>query len=242
MNSGRSLPCKLCGQPAEVKFGLPHTKLSGRPIPDEADDCWFFECSACKFLFTDALDMDDHTRIYDDTYWNTQDTDWYGRVTEAMRLVLLANELLHKRSYELEILDFGCGMGTFVESGRKSLNMQVWGTDIIRPKFGLEWYLAELGDKKFDVITACEVIEHLPDPRKVFDTIRAHLKTPGVFAFQTAQWDPASVGRDWWYLGPQNGHVSHYSREGLDYVFHAMNGNGRRMWNNYPGVQAWMFD
>jgi Methyltransferase domain len=236
-----SRPCKLCGSKAEFKFGLPRNKEAGGPIPDEPDDCPYFQCTSCFFLFTDAIDTEDHTKLYDETYWNTQDPAWYGRVTETLRLVLLANELLRRPGADLEILDFGCGMGSFVESGNKSLNMKVWGTDIIQPKLGQEWFLPDLKERRFDLITACEVIEHLPDPRNTFAYIRSHLKSPGVFAFQTAYWDPEILGRDWWYLGPHNGHISLYSAKSFDYVFRAMKGADRRLWNNYPGVQAWIF-
>lgn len=233
--------CKLCGSPSTLRFGLPHNKRAGHPIPDEPDDCWYYQCDACDFLFTPALDADDHTEIYDETYWNNQDPDWYGRVTETFRLVAMANELLHKRIDQLEILDFGCGMGAFLDMGHRSLNINVWGTDIIPPKFGRDWYLPDLGDRKFDVITACEVIEHLPNPRAIFDLIRSHLKSPGVFAFQTALWDPNVLDRTWWYLGPHNGHISLYSQRGFDHVFSEMGGVDRRMWSDYAGCQAWLF-
>jgi SAM-dependent methyltransferase len=153
----------------------------------------------------------------------------------------MGNELLKKRIDQFDILDFGCGIGGFVEMGRSSLAIKVWGTDIVPPKVGKEWFLPDLGDQKFDVVTACEVIEHFPHPREVFDKIRKHLKSPGVFAFQTAQWDPENLGRDWWYLGPHNGHISLYSRESLDHVSREMGGVDRRMWADYPGCQAWLF-
>jgi len=235
-------PCKLCNHDAAPIFGLPYNKKTGHPIPDEPDDCWYYQCTNCKFLFTDAIDAEaDHTVIYDETYWENQDPDWYGRVTETFRLVALANELLNIRLDRADVLDFGCGIGGFVEMGRRSLNLNVWGTDIIPPKVGKEWYLSDLGDRKFDIITSCEVIEHLPHPRKIFDIVRRHLKPRGVFAFQTAQWDPESLGRDWWYLGPHNGHISLYSADSLTHVFNDMGGAGRRLWNNYAGVQAWLF-
>lgn len=236
------LACKLCGSRSTLKFGLPHNKKANHPIPDEPDDCWYYQCDKCNFLFTPAIDEQDHTEIYDETYWNNQDPDWYGRVGETFRLVALANELLRKPLEELDILDFGCGIGGFIEMGHRSFQLNVWGTDIIPPKVGREYFLPQpISGKKFDVITSCEVIEHLPAPRQTFDTIRGLLKSPGVFAFQTAQWDPQSLGRDWWYLGPHNGHISLYSREGLDHVFASMGGSKRRMFRNYPGVQAWLF-
>jgi SAM-dependent methyltransferase len=233
--------CKLCGSAATLLFGLPAAKMTGGPIPDAPDDCWYYQCERCDFCFTRALDVQDHVEIYDETYWHNQDPDWYGRVSQTLRLAALANELRRGHLPELEMLDFGCGIGAFVEVARRDLGLQVWGHDIIPPKVGQEWFLPALGDRKFDVITACEVIEHLPDPRAIFDLIRAHLKPGGVFTFQTAYWDPTTLGRDWWYLGPGNGHISLYSERGLSYVFSAMKGIDRRLWAGYAGVQAWQF-
>ncbi len=236
-----TIKCKICGSHSDVAFGLPKSKKTSHPIPDEPDDCLYYQCNNCNFLFTMALDEIDHTFLYDDVYWNTQDPDWHGRVSQTFRLVAMANELINKRIDRFEILDFGCGAGAFLEAGRKHLAINVWGTDINRPKFGEEWFLKDLGDRTFDVITACEVIEHLSDPVKVFSKLRQHLKSPGVLAFQTAQWDPKELDRSWWYLGPHNGHISLYSRESLDFLFKDMKGSGRRMWSDYPGCQAWLF-
>jgi hypothetical protein len=238
----QSVFCKICGSPASAHFALPRSKKTGFPIPDEPSDCVYYQCGSCKFLFATLFDEADHTEIYDDTYWSDQDPDWYGRVSETLRLVLLANELLHAPSDSMDILDFGCGTGAFVEISRKSLQMNVWGTDIIQPKLGSEYFLHETKGRCFDIIVACEVVEHLPFPQKTFHEIRSLLKSPGAFAFQTAQWDPDAVGSDWWYLGPANGHISLYSREALDVMFRDLGGKERRLWRNYPGVQAWLFD
>ena len=233
--------CKICGSLAHLSFGLPRTKKSGHPIPDAPDDCWFYLCERCEFVFTPSLDGADHQAIYDDDYWTKQDPDWYGRVGETFRLVAVGSRLLRKPIEKLDILDYGCGSGGFVERARKQLSMNVWGTDINQPPLAREWFLKDLGDQKFDMIVACEVIEHLPDPRGVFETLKAHLKSPGVLAFQTGEWHPKHCDRNWWYLGPDNGHISHYSRKSLDYLFRKMKGSKRVLWNDYPGLQAWRF-
>ena len=234
--------CKICEADALLHFGLPYSKKTGHEIPDEPDDCWYYQCSNCGFLFSDVIDNQiSHTEIYDDDYWANQDPDWYGRVAETFRLVALSNELLNIRLDRAEILDFGCGMGGFVEIGRNNLQLNVWGTDIIPPKVGKEWFLPDLGEKKFDIIVSCEVVEHLPDPASIFKTIRSHLKPRGVFAFQTAYWDGDCLDRTWWYLGPNNGHISLYSPQSLTHLYTSMQGSARRLWNDYPGLQAWLF-
>lgn len=236
-----NIRCKICGENAHLIFGLPKSKKTGHPIPDEPDSAPYYQCDSCTFLFTTIQDEADHTEIYDEHYWDNQDPDWYGRVSETLRLVLLSNELLLARADHLDILDFGCGAGAFVEMGRVSLQLNVWGTDINPPKVGKGWYLPDLEDRKFDVITACEVIEHIPNPVEVFEFIKKHLKSPGVFAFQTAIWDAGSLDRNWWYLGPDNGHISLYTPQAFDYLANQMRVSARRLWKDYAGVQAWLF-
>lgn len=177
--------CKICGASAPERFRIPVSKQTGHPIPDLPDDCSYYECSQCGFCFSTHLDAADHSEVYDDEYWNKQDPDWYGRVSETLRLVLLSNQLVQKPPDRLEILDFGCGMGTFVETCRRNLQLAAWGTDIIRPKFGLDYFLSQIG-RKFDIIVACEVVEHIPTPLETFRAMRDMLKPGGALAFQTA--------------------------------------------------------
>jgi len=240
-DAGAAPACKICGAPAHVAFALPHSKLTGEPIPDAPDDCPYYQCSRCEFLFCTHLDEVDNAAVYDDEYWATQDPDWHGRVNQTLRLVLLANFLLRRDPSEVRVLDFGCGMGCFVESARRDLQMQAFGTDLILPRFGRDWFVPRPQRAAYDIVVACEVIEHLNQPMEAFSEIARSLRRPGVFAFQTAYFDPAACDRTWWYLGPANGHVSLHSARSLALAADRLGVAQRQTWGGYPGVQAWLF-
>ena len=220
-------------------FSLPSSKRIGDGIPDLPDDCAHFRCSGCGFVFNDVLSNGDIQALYREEYW--QEHASLSRVSPmlCMRLLMLASGLLGKPLENAEILDFGCGQGRFVEEARRELGLRVWGTDINPPPFGREYFVPDLGNRRFDVIVATEVIEHLPQPRATFESIFDHLSPGGVFAFQTTYWNDQVCDRDWWYLGPAHGHVSFYSAGSLEWLAKHLGVSRRVMWADYPGIQAW---
>ena len=83
-------------------------------------------------------------------------------------------------------------------------------------KYALPFYMdkfcAAPEDKKWGMISAFEVLEHLPNPRATLDLI-LRSATAYVF-FTTGLWE--GQGRDWDYLAPVQGHhIFFYTRKAL---------------------------
>ena len=71
---------------------------------------------------------------------------------------------------------------------------------------------------RFDCILSFEVLEHSHDPARTFADMDDFLEDSGLIICSTLL-QPAdidSIGLNWWYAGPRNGHVSLYSRDSLE--------------------------
>lgn len=218
--------CKICDSVANGLFYLPSEKCSGGSLDVPGHPVEYFECSSCRFLFAD------HEVDYGDSYWESLDPVPDGRVLETLRLFAWGGG-----RQGLSVLDYGCGKGFSVDAFRR-LGIEAYGTDVGMPRSGYLYPIEEAPEA--DVVVACEVVEHFPDPLGSFHNV-ARLARRG-FAFQTAYYDPESCGRDWWYLGPANGHISLYSVKSLRILAEAVGAKRVDLWKGYPGIQAWSFE
>jgi hypothetical protein len=109
-------------------------------------------------------------------------------------------------------LDYGGGNGKLsailAESGWDSSCYDPFPASDIRPE--------SLG--RFNLITAFEVFEHVPDPRALMQTLVQLMDTRCLVLFSTATSDNflrRDARIDWWYCAPRVGHVSLFSRKSL---------------------------
>jgi len=72
---------------------------------------------------------------------------------------------------------------------------------------------------RFNLITAFEVFEHVPDTNKLILQLKSLLKDEGIILFSTLLSDgniSPNQRIHWWYVSPRNGHISLFSKTSLN--------------------------
>lgn len=126
------------------------------------------------------------------------------------------------------LLDVGCGAGGFLsiarDAGYQTVGQEVapYFVDYCRAQLGLtvlggELETLDLAPASFDCVTAFDVIEHHPDPKRLLRTMRRLVKPGGIAVLSThdignllARW----YGLRWRYIAPI-GHLVYFTRTTL---------------------------
>jgi hypothetical protein len=120
-------------------------------------------------------------------------------------------------NFATTFLDYGAGYGMFVRRMR-DLGYNFSAYDLhCQNLFSTQFQIPDLDGKKFDLITAFEVFEHLEDPTGVFRLLLAH--GDQIFFTTNLLPNPVPALADWWYYGPEHGqHISFYTLKALEMV------------------------
>jgi SAM-dependent methyltransferase len=161
--------------------------------------------------------------------------DKYGSTNPVVRRLMngfesTLDELWHKAAPD-SILDVGCGEGVLTAQWADKLGSgRIVGIDLDDPKLKAEWdkrqrsnleYRVEdathlsYGDNEFDMSTAIEVLEHVPDPeRTVSEMARVAKRWVLVSVPREPLWRGLNMARGayWKDLGNTPGHINHWSK------------------------------
>lgn len=180
--------------------------LSGRPI-------YYHRCPQCGFTFAPEFrswsDEDFLRHIYNDRYVDI-DPDYAS--TRPLNNAKFLNELLGAEKHQIRHLDYGGGNGML----STALGKDGWNSMSYDPFPRNERGLEELG--KFNLITAFEVFEHVPDVDELIRNLRGLMDEQCIIIFSTLVSDGHISPRSrltWWYASPRNGHISLFSKQSL---------------------------
>jgi hypothetical protein len=196
--------CRLCGGSVVRQFDL---VLLGR------HEVGYSRCCDCGSLQTD------------EPYWLSEAYATSSAASDvgAVRRCLSCRAaiwlmLRSLRKHRSRVLDFGGGGGLLCRLLR-DIGIDAWTYDSYGSSAYALQFRADIDATTsgyFDVVTAFEVLEHLPHPDKDLETL--FRLAPDILLTST---EPYSTGfdKDWWYLSPNTGqHVFFYSPHALQLI------------------------
>lgn len=190
--------------------------LSGVPV-------YYAMCNQCGFCFAPEIAKwglkEFAEKIYNDNYVLV-DPDYIENRPKQNAANLIAT--FGARALEIKHLDYGGGSG-----GLSALLKDAhWHSTTYDPFVDTQVAIEQLG--QFDLVTAFEVFEHVPDVGLLMANLRALLAPQGVVMFTTLLSDGhihPNQRLSWWYASPRNGHISLFSKKSMtllarDHGFH----------------------
>ena len=172
----------------------------------------FVRCLRCDLTYSEK-----HPKNFDDFYSSedslkdTLNTD-KTRKYRIKRFAVERIKILKKFKKRGSLLDFGCGTGWFLEEARKHYDvMGVEYSDNLRDWLKRKFDISTSKDgkdikKKFDIITAFDVIEHVPDPLNFLRKLKKKLKKNGIIFVYTPNIDSLGFA----YLKEKNNLLNPY--------------------------------
>jgi hypothetical protein len=173
------------------------------PIYDEQYKHNYYHCDNCDFIFLDdnkIISPDQEKKEYSFHQNSFENEGYVGMLREFIDKAIRPHKAKIKTA-----LDFGSGPGPVLA---ELLRRERFDVDIYDKYFAPEKvYL----NKKYDLITATEVFEHLRDPLTMLKLLRSHLNKNGIIAIMTL-FHPNDEERfkKWWYRRDST-HISFYT-------------------------------
>ncbi len=216
-----NLLCTVCGEKCSlldvVDFNKSCEEIRGKFLDLSGIPIYYALCNKCGFCFSPEIitwNLEEFKeKIYNDQYVFV-DPDYIETRPESNAASLIT--IFGDRAHSIKHLDYGGGSGVLANNLRKSN----WNSISYDP-FVDKKTIDQLG--KFDLITAFEVFEHVPDVQELMSNLCTLLSTNGVVLFSTLLSDGQINPNQrivWWYASPRNGHISLFSRKSLEILAH----------------------
>lgn len=209
--------CNVCGGDSSpldvVDFNKSCEEANGKFLRMSGNPVYYYLCHTCRFCFAPNF-RNWSLQEFDDRIYNKQyvlvDPDY-----EKKRPVANASNLLDVfkgKQASIRHMDYGGGSGLL----SKLLQESGWNSISYDPFLDRRTDLKDLG--RFNLITAYEVFEHVPDVNDLMSKLNILIDDNGIILFSTLLSDGQIEPKkrlSWWYASPRNGHISLFSNDSL---------------------------
>lgn len=205
--------CKICGSEAPILFNSKTTILHQYQID-------YYQCSHCDFIQTE-------TPYWLQEAYNSAITSLdIGLISRNIGISRPLSSLIHSFfSKNGAFLDYGGGYGMLVRI------MRDYGFDFYRFDTYCENLFARYFDledspvKKFELLTAFELFEHLEHPLEELQKM-LQFSDSVFFSTELIPNHKLDSAKDWWYFTPETGqHIALYSEKSLQTLASKVNCN-----------------
>jgi 2-polyprenyl-3-methyl-5-hydroxy-6-metoxy-1,4-benzoquinol methylase len=177
---------------------------------------------------TPSVTVDREGTVTGNTY------DKYGSTNPVVKRLMAGFEStldeLFRQAAPGSLLDVGCGEGVLTQQWATRIDGRVVGIDLDDPHLHAEWAQRQapnleyrvmkaenlpFGDNEFEVASAIEVLEHVPDPEHtVAEMARVASRHLLVSVPREPLWRALNMARGayWKDLGNTPGHLNHWSK------------------------------
>lgn len=214
----QEIVCPVCSGPCPlldvVDFNKSCEEARGKFLSLSGVPVYYARCGNCGFCFAPEFAAwtpeEFEARIYNDEYALVDPDYSQARPRENAAYLI---SMLGDRASAIKHLDYGGGSGVLAQVLREA----DWQSASYDPFADRSMGVEQLG--RFDLITAFEVFEHVPDVNELMSNLRALLAPSGLVFFSTFLSDGNIHPQQrlaWWYASPRNGHISLFSSRSLE--------------------------
>ena len=205
--------CPVCQSACQWLDSMDCNRACLLELPPSGVMVSYWRCSSCGFCFTPEIcawsESEFSRSIYNEEYVRLDPDALELRPRNHADFL---DACFGNEKVQIRHLDYGGGEGMLAGI----LQAAGWNSTSWDPFFNRQQTLEDLG--QFNLISAFEVFEHVPDVNRLMAQLDRLLSDSGMIVFSTLLSDGnirAGEKIDWWYVGPRNGHISLFSQASL---------------------------
>ena len=211
--------CKLCHHTPCYMGSVDFNKsgndyfVGERMFPKSDKEVTYFRCDHCGLMFTDYFygwsDEEFGECVYNDEYLKA---DPPFEEERPQRMARFLQRVLSNVTSPVTHLDYGGGRGRLGEELEKLGFRSTTTFDPHHPECNIS------PTKRFDLVTAFEVVEHVADQLTLFENFSRFMKPNGLLLVTTMLQpdDILQQGANWWYACPRNAHMTFHTASSLE--------------------------